>query len=126
MTVRRDHPSEELFELARDAALILDPMGDRILAANSAACELLGLSREQLLATPISRIHPGELSQLQEFVGGVLHDGHGTTITLTCRIRSGRCLPAEMSLYAFDGNGRVRLLALVRDRSEHRDRGRDH
>jgi hypothetical protein len=53
----------------------------------------------------------------------VLRDGHGTTVTLTCRNASGDCLPTEMSLHAFERDGRVHLLALVRDQSEHRQRG---
>jgi PAS domain-containing protein len=100
--------------------LILDPGGDRIVAANPAASALLGLPHEELLATPISRIHAGELSQLRDFVGGVVRAGHGTTLTLTCRLRTGRCLPVEMSLYAFHRDGELHLLALVGDRSEHR------
>lgn len=122
MMVSGDHPFEDLFELARHPAFILDPIADRIVAANPAGSAHLGLSHEEALASPISRFHPGELAQLQEFVGRVLRDGHGTTVTLTCRTVSGECLPTEMSLYAFERNGRVRLLALVQDRSEHRQR----
>jgi len=113
---------EGLFQRARDAALILDPDGDRIVAANPAASELLGLPHEELLETPISRIHPGELPQLRDFVGGVVREGHGTCMTLTCRLRTGRCLPVEMSLHAFAREGKLHLLALVGDRSEHRQR----
>jgi hypothetical protein len=53
-------------------------------------------------------------------VAEVLGRGHGSTITLTCRIRLGNRLPIEMSLAAFETAGRVHLLALVGDRSEHR------
>jgi len=120
VTVRDSHPFEDLFERARDPAFILDPSADRILAVNPAGFAHLGLSREEALASPISRFHPGELPQLQEFVGKALRDGHGTTVTLTCRNVSGKCLPTEMSLYAFAGAGGTHLLALVRDRSEHR------
>ena len=120
MRVNGAHPFEDLFEHACDAAFILDPVADRIVAANPAGAAHLGLPREEVLATPISRCHPGELPQLQEFVGKVLRDGHGTTVTLTCRTVSGECLPTEVSLYAFERNGRVHLLALVQDRSEHR------
>ena len=122
MSVGDSHPFEDLFEQARDPAFILDPVADRILAANPAGSAHLGLSREEVLASPISQFHPGELPQLQEFLGEVLRDGHGTTVTLTCRTASGECLPTEMSLYAFEGDGGIHLLALVHDRSEHRQR----
>ena len=120
MRASGEHPFEDLFQQARDPAFILDPIADRIVAANPAGSAHLGLPREEALASPISRFHPGELPQLQEFVGRVLRDGHGTTVTLTCRTASGECLPTEMSLYAFERDGRVQLLALVQDRSEHR------
>jgi PAS domain S-box-containing protein len=119
---RGDHPFEDLFEQTRDAAFILDPIADRIVAANPAGSAHLGLSREEALATPISRFHPGELPQLREMIGGVLRNGHATTVTLTCKTASGDCLPTEMALYAFERNGHVHLLALVHDRSEHRQR----
>ena len=114
------HPFENLFERARHPAFILDPAADRIVAANPAGSAHLGLPPEEVLAAPISRFHLGELTQLQEFVGKVLREGHGTTVTLTCRTASGDCLPTEMSLYAFEQDDRVHLLALVHDRSEHR------
>lgn len=125
MAATSDPRFERLFEEVGDAAFILDPVEDRFLAANPAGCTILGYTLEELLATPVSRIHPGELPQLQEFVSGVLRDGHGSTITLTCRTRSGRYLPTEMMLWAFGGGGeRVYVLALIRDRSEHRARDR--
>ena len=120
MSLGESHPFEDLFERARHPAFILDPDKDRVLAANPAGAEHLGLSREEALQSTISRFHPGELHQLQAFVREVLRDGYGTTVTLTCRTASGECLPTEMSLYAFEGGGGVHLLALVQDRSVHR------
>jgi PAS domain S-box-containing protein len=122
VTTEARRPFDGLFQRARDAALILDPGGDRIVGANPAASELLGLPHEELLATPISRIHPGELPQLQDFVSGVVREGHGTSMALTCRLRTGRCVPVGMSLYAFHRDGKLHLLALVGDRSGHRQR----
>jgi PAS domain S-box-containing protein len=111
---------EQLFERADDPAFVIDPIADLIVDANSAACAMLGFTCEELLATPVSRIHPGELPQLREFVEGVLREGQGSTITLTCRTKSGGFLPADMTLLAFDAGGRINILGLVRDRSEHR------
>ena len=96
-----DRRFEQLLDRATDPAFILDPLEDRFVAANAAGCAMLGYPLEELLETPVSRIHPGELSQLQEFVGGVLR-------VVTAR-RSGspagrgpaECLPIEMSLWAF-------------------------
>jgi PAS domain S-box-containing protein len=117
-----DEAFEQLFEQAGEAAFVIDPFEDRILAANRAASAMLGYARDELLATPVSHIHPGELPQLQEFLDSVLVAGQGSTIKLTCRTKSGGFLPAEMALHALESGGRVLILGLVRDRSEHRQR----
>ena len=122
---RAEFDLDPAFESAADPAFVLDPIADRFVAANPAACARLGYTHEELLETPVSRIHPGELPQLQEFVGTVLTAGHGTTIALTCRTRPGAYLPVEMSLAAFEHDGRTLLLGLVHDRSEHRQRRAD-
>jgi two-component system, chemotaxis family, sensor kinase Cph1 len=111
---------EQLFEDSCDPAYIIDPFEDRILAANRAGCAMLGFTREELLATPVSNIHPADLPQLGEFLERVLRDGKGSTIKLACRAKSGRFLPTEMTLLAFEIDGHVQLLGLVHDRSEHR------
>ena len=113
---------DPLFEQTSDAAFVIDPLHDRFVDANTAGCDLLGYTREELLDTPVSRIHPGELEQLQAFVSRVLEQGHGSTITLACRIRQGDRVPIELSLWAFESAGQVRLLGLVDERSEHRNR----
>ena len=123
MEKSNDPRFEQLLGQASDAAFVLDPLEDRFLAASPAGRGLLGYTLEELLALPISRIHPGELPQLQDLVSRVLRDGHRSTITLTCRTKSGQYLPTEMTLWAYGGGGdRLYVLALVRDRSEHRQR----
>ena len=118
----RDDELAQLLARTTEPAFILDPLEDRFVAANTAGCAMLGYALGELLETPVSRIHPGEISQLEDFVSEVLADGHGSTIKLTCRTRAGGNLPAELTLWAFDGGGRICLLALIHDRSEHRDR----
>jgi PAS domain S-box-containing protein len=111
---------DRIIERASEPALIIDPAGDRFLAANEAASAMLGYAREQLLATPVSSIHRGELAQLQAVVAEVLRFGHVTTTTLTYRTVSGECLPVAISLSAFEGDRRILVIGLVHDRSEHR------
>lgn len=114
------HRFGQLFEESSDPALIVDPFGDQILAANRAGCALLGYTREELLAAPVSHIHPAEMPQLREFFSRVLERGQGSTIKLTCRTKWGTFLPIEMALFAFGSNGQPRILGLLHDRSEHR------
>jgi PAS domain S-box-containing protein len=120
--MRDDHGviSGTVFEHTREPAYVMDPEHSKILAANDAGCELLGYTREELLVTPISRIHPSELRELGEMLDRVLRDGRASTIKLTCRTKQGTFLPTEISLHKLELGGRTRILGLVQDRSEHR------
>ena len=112
--------SGTILEHANEPAYVMDPQHDRILAANDAGCAMLGYTREELLETPISRIHPAELAELQELLERVLREGRASTIKLTCRTTHGTFLPTEISLHGFEAGGRLQILGLVQDRSEHR------
>jgi PAS domain S-box-containing protein len=120
MATQGDRLFQQLFERSSDPVYIVDPAEDRILDANPAGCAMLGYRRDELLETAVSHIHPAELPQLREFLDTVFEHGHGSTIKLTCRTKRGAFLPTEMSLYPFESDGRVRILGLVQDRSEHR------
>lgn len=116
----RELMSATVFEHSPEPAYVMDPATERILAANDAGCALLGYTRKELLATPISRIHPAELPELRDLLDRVLRDGRASTIKLTCRTRTGTFLPTEISLHALEVDGRVNILGLVQDRSDHR------
>ena len=107
--------------LIAQPAYVMDPEHSRILAANDAGCDLLGYTREELLETPISHIHPSELVELSELLERVLRNGRASTITLTCRTKSGTFLPTEISLHKLEIDGKTRILGLVQDRSDHRE-----
>jgi chemotaxis family two-component system sensor kinase Cph1 len=117
-----DRLFRELFEQSPEPAYVIDPAADRILAANPAGCAMLGYTHEELLSTPVSQIHPAEGSQMSVFFEQALSDGQASTIKLTCRTKTGTFLPTEISLHAFENGGRLRILGLVQDRSEHRQR----
>ena len=120
MSTGQSMMSGTVFESANEPAYVMDPEHSRILAANDAGCELLGYTREELLETPISRIHPSELAELSELLERVLRNGRASTIKLTCRTKSGTFLPTEISLHKLELDGETRILGLVQDRSEHR------
>ena len=124
MDMPTEHPPSftQLFERSPEPAYVIDPLDDRIVDANPAGCSLLGYTHDELLATPVSRIHPADLPQLRDFVEQVIRHGRVSTITLTCRTKLGTFLPTEMSLHAFLSDGRLRILGLVQDRSDHRQR----
>jgi PAS domain S-box-containing protein len=114
------HRFERLFEESSDPAFIVDPFRDQIVAANHAGCALLGYTRQELLVTPISDIHPADLPQLRDFLNRVLEQGQGSTIKLTCQTKWGTFLPVEMALFTFGSDDGLRILGLLHDRSEHR------
>ena len=122
MQPARDFTHETAFARSREPAYVMDPEHNRILAANDAGCALLGYTREELLETPISRIHPAELAELSELLERVLKQGRASTVKLTCRTKLGTFLPTEISLHALELDGQIRILGLVQDRSEHRQR----
>ena len=117
-----DFIGEAALEHASEPAYVMDPEQGRILAANDAGCALLGYTRAELLELPIAEIHPAELTELSELLERVLRDQRASTITLTCRTKQGTFLPTEISLHALLLGGRLRILGLVQDRSEHRQR----
>ena len=63
------------FEFSAEATLLLDPVADRILDANPAACALLGFDRALLRQTKISALHAGQLPALIVFTQAVLAKG---------------------------------------------------
>jgi DNA-binding SARP family transcriptional activator len=96
---------------------VLDPLHDRIVDANR-ACEWLGYSHEELLATPISAIHPAEFPQLLDWVTQVRREQFGWTALFNCRTKVGIHFPVEMMTLAPDLNGLV--VTFTTDRSGHR------
>ena len=125
MLDERDWLFGQLFKESSDSAYLIDPAAGLILDANRAGCEMLEYTREELLTTPISDIHPAEQVQMLEFLDRVLRDRRASTIKLTCRTKSGVYLPTEITFHAFENAGRLYVLGLVQDRSEHRMRPRE-
>jgi len=117
-----DPVQETLLARTAEPAYVMDPERGRILAANDAGCAMLGYTRAELLVTPISEIHPSELAELSELLERVLRDQRTSTIKLTCRTKQGVFLPTEIALHTLMLDGRLRVLGLVQDRSEHRAR----
>ena len=105
----------KIFEHTNDAIFVMDPPRDRIVDVNDKACKMLGYSRAELVATPISAIHPHEMPALMAFADSVLREGHGTTNELSCLTERGDRLPSEMSASIVEIDGQAHVIALVRD-----------
>lgn len=95
--------------------MIVDPMLGRIVKANPRACQLLDYSLEELLAIPISDVHPYDLDAMMAFSEEVLKEGHGWTDRLTCVTSNGTGLPSEISASVIDHEGERLMISMVRD-----------
>ena len=108
----------KIFQQSNDAIFIIDPERDRVVDADPRAYKMLGYSREELLATPVSAIHPNEIPQLEAFADAVFHKGYGWTNELTCTTKQGSVLAAEMSASTAVVQGKTLMIAMIRDISE--------
>lgn len=105
------------FDAVDHPIYLIDPARDRIVEANR-ACEWLGYSHDELLATPVSAIHPAEFPQLVDWVTQVRSDQIGWSGLFNCRAKDGTYTPTDMMALAPDSNGLV--VIFTKDRSAHR------
>jgi diguanylate cyclase (GGDEF)-like protein/PAS domain S-box-containing protein len=97
-----------------DAVFVLDPSRDRILYANPQARRLLGYSLDELLATPLSVLHPNEMSKLIA-LGEALPGGPPLIEQLTSMTKAGRPLQGEIAASVARVDGHTCLIASIRD-----------
>ena len=112
---------ERLLAEAAEAILVVDPGRDAIRYANRGAATLLGIERDELLATSISSINRGQDGALRAFFAAVRERGYARTHVLSLRRVSGGSFPADVSGMRVRSASEL-VLVLVRDRSEHRHR----
>lgn len=86
-----------IFEQCVQPLLVLDPVADRIVDANPAACRLLGYDRALLRTIIFSALHPGQLPALIVFTEAVLAKGSFWTRGISARDAAGNELSVEYS-----------------------------
>ncbi len=107
-----------LFELANDA-LFLETENDEILDVNSRACELLGYSREELLALKVPDLQAPERRGLPgSVIKSELSRSRSDVFEGVDVRRDGTRVPVEISTSRIGDSGLV--LAIVRDITERR------
>ncbi|MFB6219744.1 MAG: PAS domain S-box protein, partial [Halobacteriaceae archaeon] len=111
-----------VFKHSHDPMLILDPEENTFQDANPRACELLGYSREELLALTPEDIHPHELDQFKTFMESVIAEGSGWTRNLSCYTKDGSTFPVEVSASVIEANGNRRVLVIPRQLDERETR----
>lgn len=113
----------QVFEHANEAMFVIDPDRDKILDANFKACRMLGYSRGELLATPISTIHRDEIPKFLDFIHAECRQGSGWSDQFHCLTKAGKKIPAEISAAIIEVQGRRCVAAVVRDNSERQQAG---
>ena len=110
----------KIFNHSNDSIMIINPEQDKIIDVNLKACNMLKYSREELLSTPLSAIHPKEMPKLLAFTQLVYERESGWTDELTCLTKTGESLSAEISASVIDIAGRTCIIVLVHDITERR------
>ena len=114
-----------IFEASVQSLLLLDPVADRIIDANPAACRLLGYDRALLRSLRISALHPGQLPALIVFTEAVLAKGSFWTHTLSARHAAGHELSLEYLGSVIPSDDGARVLLTINDLTERRRRSVD-
>ena len=106
-----------LFEMESDAIFLMDAQTGNILAANTAAVELYGYSREELL-----RLRSADLSaepEEAESAGGIVKSGSVVLIPSRYhRKKDGTIFPVEIKTTALLWQGRPAFIPAIRDITE--------
>jgi len=108
----------KLFEELYDPALLIDPEKGVFVGANSAACEFLGYSPEELAALSPTEIHPHEIPRLDAFLVAVREQGRWKADDLSCRTKLGDLVPAQVRATLVHISDREYVLSVVHDRRE--------
>ncbi|PSP79537.1 hypothetical protein BRC81_04820 [Halobacteriales archaeon QS_1_68_20] len=125
----------EVFDAVDDALLVIDPETGRLVEVNSAACEVWGYDQAELvgrdpatLGADPDGLDPEFLSDHDaDDLGARLQDaadGRGDRVDWRCRRADGEAFWASVSVRQADIEGQTRLLAVVRDVTERRERER--
>lgn len=108
---------EELFNLLSDTVCIVDIDSTKILAANDAACRVLGYKRDQLLNLYLEDVDPNyNKAVFEQFVKDLMNDKHDNLLIETSNIdASGTEFPVEANISIINYRGRKALLGVNRD-----------
>lgn len=115
----------DAFSAAPDAALVVDPFADAILAANAAACALFKPVGGALVGASFAALHPGQTPALVVFTDAVLTLGRHWTRTLSpaCAGEQPRRLEYVGARLERDGRALIAVTLIDLDERRRRDTG---
>ncbi len=109
-----------LFEASPDAILLIDPQKQwQIEDCNTAACEMNGYTREELIGQSIDflNLSPGDPVERGEYLDRIRHSGV-THLETFHRRKDGTIIPVEVSTSLITLSGREVVLGIDRDVTE--------
>lgn len=118
----------EIFKQFPDGVTLHDASDGTILEANERFCELIGYSRAELLSMDFSALHPNEPpytdERAEQYIRKAATDGPQTFEWMD-KTKSGELLPVEVSLRQTAIGDDPRILAVVRDITDRKQRDRE-
>jgi PAS domain S-box-containing protein len=116
---------QQLFDSANDAIFVIAP-DDGITECNSAACELVGYTRGELLSvSPTETIYNDDHERFQSFLQDVREAGQGSTDELGCRTKEGAERQLEVSAATLGRSEESRIILSARDVTERKEYERE-
>lgn len=109
-----------IFNFSNDAAFLLDPVDDRIINVNPAACKLFGYEYNELLKVPISALQVTDTEKvfMQRFFRKVFEKGSAIADDMTCLTKSNKKILASVSASKINIENKKYILAQLRNTTE--------
>jgi PAS domain S-box-containing protein len=105
-----------LLDQTPEATVIIDPWQDAFVYANPLACQLLSMTREQLLQQRVSRLFKNSLANLHVFTQAVLHQGNQLVDDMRITTGDNRDIELEVNASLVDHEGANCLCLCLRDK----------
>jgi len=109
---------KKILDHVNDMILVVDPASGKIILANQRACDVLEYSAEEMAQLKLEDIHPYDIPTIIDFPAKVRRQKGAITHKLSCRTRTGRFLPAEVSGKSLKLEGSEYLIATIKEASE--------
>jgi PAS domain S-box-containing protein len=106
---------QKIFGYSNDAIILMNPLDEKIVDANSKACNMFEYSKQELLTKSFNEFHKNNEAQCRDFIGKILHHESTGTVELTCSTKTGKSLDVEISASSIDVDGQIYLIFLIRD-----------
>jgi PAS domain S-box-containing protein len=116
-TTAEERKYRSLFDAAPDG-ILLETLDGRILAANQAACRLLGYSRAELLSRTVADLTPPEMHAWLPSVRAVLAAGKSFRAEVTNVRKDGSRVAVELSITTMEIGAEQHYIAVLRDVEE--------